>query len=61
LDRLPLAPLDLMQHGLASDAEHAGGLGERHEPVGDVGREAPADLVGEPDAPGGVWGGLLGG
>ena len=35
-----LAALDLVQHGLAGAAEAAGGLGERHVAVGDVGHEA---------------------
>src|SRR3954470_3566141 len=48
-----------MQHGLARDAETAGGVVERDEPVGDVGHEAGADLVVEADPPGRVGGRLL--
>ena len=50
-----------MQHGLAGDAEALGGLGERHETVGNLGHEAGADLVGQADPPGRVGGGLLAG
>src|SRR6266542_3965976 len=52
LDRSPLAALDLVQHGLAGEAEQLGGLGERQVARGHVGHEAPAHLVREPDPPG---------
>ena len=55
------AALDLMQHGLAGAAERAGGVGEREIAVGDVGHEARADVVGEPDPPGRGGRGLLAG
>jgi len=61
VDRASLAALDLMQHGLPRDAEALGGLGERHEPVGNVGNEARADLGGESDTPRRVGSGLLAG
>ncbi len=61
VDRVQLAALDLVQHGLAGAAERAGGLVERHVAVGDVGHEAGADLVGEPDPPGRAGRGLLAG
>jgi hypothetical protein len=60
-DGASFAALDLVQHGLAGDAEAFGGLGEGDEAVGDVGDEARADLVGQADAPGCVGGGLLAG
>src|SRR5918997_778938 len=47
-----LAALDLVQHGLARDAEPLGGLGQRQVAGRDVGHEAPPDLVGEADPPG---------
>ena len=55
------AALDLVQHGLAGAAERLGGVGEREIAVGDVGHEAGADVVGEPDPPGRGRGGLLAG
>jgi len=58
---LALAALDLMQHGLARDAEPARGFLEGDEPVRDVGHEAGADVIGEPDPPGCVGGRLLAG
>ena len=60
LDGVQLTALDLVQDGLSGDAELLGCLVERYVSVGDVGDESGADLVGEPDPPGGVWGGLLG-
>ena len=60
-DRLAAAGADLVEHGLACDAELPGGLVELDVPVGDGGHEPPADLVGQPDPPRGVLGGLLGG
>jgi hypothetical protein len=59
LDGGELAALDLVQHGLAGHAECLGGLGERHEAVGDVGDEARADVVGDADAPRRAGGRLL--
>jgi hypothetical protein len=61
VDGSPLAALDLMQHGLARDAEAFGGLGERNEPVGNGGHEAAADLVAQADPPGRVRSRLLAG
>jgi hypothetical protein len=46
---------------LTGAAEQLCGVVEGDEPVGHVGHEAAADLVGEPDAPRRVRGGLLGG
>ena len=47
--------------GLAGAAELSGGVGERQAAAGDLGHEAGADLVGEPDPPRRAGGGLLGG
>ena len=60
-DRAALAAFDLVQRGLAGDAESFRGFGEWQVAVGHVGDEAPADLFGEPDAPGGGRGDLLAG
>ena len=46
LDGGEFAALDLVQDGLAGDAERLGGLVERQPAVGDVGHEAGAGLVG---------------
>lgn len=50
-----------MQHGLSGDTEVPGGVVEREVPLGDLGYEPGADLVGETDAPGCSGCGLLGG
>jgi hypothetical protein len=53
-----LAALDLVQHGLAGDAERLRGVGERQPAVGRLFADAGAELVGEPDLPGlpSFWG-----
>ena len=61
LDGSELAALDLVQDGLAGDAERLGCGIERYVAVGDVGDEAGADLVGQADPPGCVRCGLLAG
>ena len=59
LDGVQLAELDLVQNGLAGDAETFRGLVEWQVSVGDVGHEPRSHLVGEPDSPGRSWGDLL--
>ena len=59
LDRFKLAALDLVQNGLAGASEPLGGLGQGQVAVGNVGHEPRADLVGQPDPPRCVRGGLL--
>ena len=54
-----LAALDLVQNGLAGAPEPLGGLVQRQVAVGNVGHEPGADLVGQPDPPRRVRGGLL--
>src|SRR4051812_48305242 len=61
VDGVALAAADLVQDGLAGEAGAGGGVCEADVAVGDFGDEAPASLVGEFDAPGRVWRGLLGG
>ena len=56
---MTLPALDLMQHGLAGEAEVLGCLVERQVPVGDVGHELGADLIGQPDPPRRYRGDLL--
>ena len=51
VDGVSLFALDLVQHGLAGDAECLRGLVERQIAVGDVGNEACPGLVGEADPP----------
>ncbi len=46
-----VAALDLVQHGLAGDAERLGGVGKRQPPVGCVLADAGAELGREPDLP----------
>ena len=53
--------MDLMQNGLAGTPEPLGGLIQSQVAIGHVGHEPGAGLVGEPDPPGGVRGGLLAG
>ena len=59
LDGVEFAALDLVQNGLAGAPEALGGLAQRHVSVGHVRHESGADLIGEAEAPGGVWVGLL--
>ena len=59
--RVSLSALDLVQHGLARDAEAFRGLVERQISVRDVGHELGADLVGQPDPPWRARGDLLAG
>ena len=59
LDRFKLAALDLVQNGLAGASEPLGGVGQGQVAVGNVGHEPRADLVGQPDPPRCVRGGLL--
>ena len=60
-DRSPLAALDLMQHGLASDAEPFRGLIEPNEAVGNIRDEPAPGVFGESDPPGRLRGYLLAG
>ena len=52
VDGVELAALDLVQHGLAGDAEVAGGLAEGQPAVGCLGPDAVAELLVEADLPG---------
>src|SRR3954454_18670734 len=61
VDGVALAAADLVEDGLAGEAGAGGGVGEADVAVRDFGDEAPANVVGELDAPGRVWRGLLGG
>jgi hypothetical protein len=61
LDCSSLAALDLMQHGLAGDAEPLRGLIEPDVAVGHVRDEPSAHLVGESDPPRCLRGYLLAG
>jgi hypothetical protein len=56
-----LAALDLVQHGLAGDAEVAGGLAEGQPAVGCLGPEPVAELLVDADLPGCSGGELLAG
>jgi len=58
-DGAQLAALDLLQYGLAGDAEGLGGVAERDPAVGRVAGEDAAQLVGEADAPRRAGGDLL--
>jgi len=60
LDRVALAGTDLVEHGLARDAEAPGGLIEREVARRDVGLQPRADLRRQADPPWCVRGGLLG-
>ncbi len=53
--------MDLVQHGLAGDAEVGGGLAEGQPPVGGLGPEAVAELLVDADLPGCSRGELLAG
>jgi DDE_Tnp_1-associated/Transposase DDE domain len=52
VDGVELAALDLVQHGLAGDAEVAGGLAEGQPAVGCLGPDAVAELLVDADLPG---------
>ncbi len=60
VDGVDLAALDLVQHGLAGDAEHLGGLAEGQPAGGDVRLDAVAQGLVDADPPGRA-GGLLAG
>jgi predicted transposase YbfD/YdcC len=61
VDGVELAALDLVQHGLAGDAEVAGGLAEGQPAVGCLGLDAVAELLVDADLPGGSGSELLAG
>ena len=61
VDGVELAALDLVQHGLAGDAEAGGGLAEGQPAVGCLGLEAGAELLVDADLPGRSRGELLAG
>src|SRR5208283_4331080 len=61
VDRVELAALDLVQHGLPGDAEDFGGLVQRQPAVGDVGSDLAAQGLGDADLPGSAGGELLAG
>ena len=61
VDGVELAALDLVQHGLAGDAEVAGGLAEGQPAVGCLGPDAVAELLVDADLPGGSGSELLAG
>ena len=52
VDGVELAALDLVQHGLAGDAEAGGGLAERQPAVGGLGPDPVAELLVDADLPG---------
>ena len=60
-DGAQLAALDLLQYGLAGDAERLGGVGEGNPAVGGGVGEHAAELGGEADLPGRAGGDLLAG
>jgi hypothetical protein len=61
VDGVELAALDLVQHGLAGDAEAGGGLAERQPAVGGLGPDPVAELLVDADLPGCSGGELLAG
>jgi len=61
VDGVELAALDLVQYGLAGDAEVAGGLAKGQPAVGCLGPDAVAELLVDADLPGGSGGELLAG
>ena len=61
VDGVELAALDLVQHGLAGDAEAAGGLAEGQPAVGCLGPDPVAELLVDADLPGCSGGELLAG
>jgi hypothetical protein len=60
-DGAQLAALDLLQYGLAGDAERLGGVGEGDPALGGGVGEHAAEVAGEADLPGRAWGDLLAG
>src|SRR5256714_7401169 len=61
VDGVELAALDLVQHGLAGDAEAGGGLAEGQPAVGGLGPDPVAELLVDADLPGRPGGELLAG
>src|ERR1017187_1315547 len=61
VDGVELAALDLVQHGLAGDAEAGGGLAEGQPAVGCLGPDPVAELLVDADLPGCSGGELLAG
>src|ERR1039457_833342 len=61
VDGVEFAALDLVQHGLAGDAEAGGGLAEGQPAVGGLGPDAVAELLVDADVPGCSGGELLAG
>ncbi len=61
VDGVELAALDLVQHGLAGDAEAGGGLAEGQPAVGGLGPDPVAELLVDADLPGCSRGELLAG
>ena len=61
VDGVELAALDLVQHGLAGEAEAGGGLAEGQPAVGGLGPDAVAELLVDADLPGCSGGELLAG
>ncbi len=59
VDGVELAALDLVQHGLAGDAEAGGGLAEGQPAVGGLGPDPVAELLVDADLPGCSGGELL--
>ena len=61
VDGVEFAALDLVQHGLAGDAEAGGGLAEGQPAVGGLGPDPVAELLVDADLPGCSGGELLAG
>src|SRR6266704_2232639 len=61
VDGVEFAALDLVQHGLAGDAEAGGGLAEGQPAVGGLGPDHMAELLVDADLPGCSGGELLAG
>ena len=61
VDGVEFAALDLVQHGLAGDAEAGGGLAEGQPAVGGLGPDHIAELLVDADLPGCSGGELLAG
>ena len=61
VDGVEFAALDLVQHGLAGEAEAGGGLAEGQPAVGGLGADAVAELLVDADVPGCSGGELLAG
>src|SRR5262249_38689711 len=60
-DGFQLAALDLLQHGLAGDAEGSAGVVKGEPALGSVVDEYAAEFVGEPDSPRRAGGDLFAG